>query len=161
MKIKYVIINIVAIGLFLLGWFLVDLSIGSNNDFINGLQTPISNITTVLPFILYAIMTIIDINVNKKATKFGSYSRNTFFSISGIILTIGIVTTVIWFITGTTRCASGTWISWTYDYRDNLLIYVFFSVITFAIGLATNLYIWIISMIMLKIRNGISKKKSI
>ena len=151
-KLKYVIINVIAIGIFLLGLLLVDLSVGSDDRSINSLQTVIAGATIASPFVFYLIMAVIDANSNNKITKFGRHSRNTFFAIAAIIVAVGIITAIAWFANGTTGSASSAWISWSYDYRGVLFATVFLAVIASMIGLAVNLYVWLISTILLKIK---------
>lgn len=153
-KLKYISINIGVIVFVILGMLLEDFSIGSSNQVINGLQTLIADITMIFPFIFYAIITTIDINTNKEITKFGRYSRNTYFSIASMVIIIGVGKAIIWFVNGTTGSSSGTWISWTYDYRGVLMLTICISVFIFIIGLAINLYIWLISNILLKIKRA-------
>jgi len=151
MKIKYIVINVGAIALFALGWLLLDLSVGSNDRYINGLQTDIEKFIMISPFVYYAIIAIVDVAINEKVTQFGRHSRKMFFFIGGVIFLVGIVTSLIWLISGTTDSVSGTWMDFGYDYRGNFIFYAFYSILVLGIGLAVNLYIALISRISLKL----------
>lgn len=155
--VKYIIINIIGALVYYGLFVLIDFCVGSNDPYINGLQTPLGDITYIFPFAYYAIIAIIDANTSKEISHFGRDTRIFYFVISGIVLIIGIITTIYWFVTGKTDFASTYLISWKYNYVWNFIFYLFPSMLIFIIGITANVYIWLFSYVFLKIK---SKKKA-
>lgn len=158
-NVKYIIINIIGNLLYFGLLALHDFSIGSNDPHINGLQTGLANIIFITPFAFYAIITIFDVPNSKQTSQFGRYTRNYYFILSGIILIIGIITTIYWLITGKTGVASSSWLSWDYNYVGNFIAYLLFTVLTLLIGIIANIYIWLISYMSLKIKSKVKSRK--
>lgn len=151
--VKYFIINIIGVLVYYGFFVLIDFCVGSNDPNINSLQSALDNIMYVFPFAYYAIIAIIDANISKQTSQFGRDTRIFYFIISAIILIIGIITTIYWFVTGKTDFASTYFISWDYNYVWNFIFYLLPSILILIIGLSANIYIWLISYVFLKIKN--------
>jgi hypothetical protein len=149
--VKYIIINIIPILVFLGIWGLLYYFIENS--------TLLEAVFYVFPFVYYAIVAIIDTYTSKEISHFGRDTRNFYFIISAIVLIIGIITTIYWFVTGKTDFASTYFISWDYNYVWNFIFYLLPSILILIIGLSANVYIWLISYVFLKIKSKLKTTK--
>lgn len=149
--VKYFIINIIPILVFFGIWGLLYYFIENS--------TLLEAVFYVFPFVYYAIVAIIDVNKNKEISQFGRDTRIFYFIISAIVIIIGIITTIYWFVTGKTDFASTSWISWEYNYVWNFIFYLLPSILILIIGLSANVYIWLISYVFLKIKSKLKTTK--
>ena len=155
---KYAAVNMLGIALMYGLCLLMDFCVGSNDNHINGLQSLVEDVMYVFPFVFYAIAAFIDIGVRKRMSSFGRYTRDFYWAIAGGLFAVGVITTIWWFFTGKVGTVSGSWLSWDYGYMGNFVFYILYAGIVCIIGMAANVYIWLISLIpcvWLKIRNKI------
>lgn len=143
-KIKYICVNLIGVLLFFGLLFLHDSLVEYNNI--------LEKIVLMFPFAFYLMAAIIDVMIYKQKTKFAVSARNFYFVVSGIVIIAGIITTIYWAITGKTGTISGTWISWTYNYIGNFLLYLLATAFCCVIGILAFLYVRLISYIALKLR---------